>query len=166
MARIKPIGKHRLPPHSNEAHPIAQAGEISKPFLIAIIAVVLIIVAALFLFFSQDLVGKAFETGKLNTAGIPTLSTQKQSFSIPVKANIGTAETIGVKFALELPKDVTCSNYDKTESKTGWTAASGFIENTASCANSRISFEQLVLDGAKTGEFDVANVKERTDRNT
>ena len=48
-----------LPPHGNEAFPVTNAGEASKPLIIAIIAIVAVVALSLLLLFSEQLVGKA-----------------------------------------------------------------------------------------------------------
>ena len=52
-----------LPPHTNEVHPVANAGQASKPFIIAVISIVAVVALTLLLLFSDRLVGKAFYTG-------------------------------------------------------------------------------------------------------
>jgi len=49
----------KLPPHSDEPHPIAHAGEVSKPFLISVITIVLLVLISLLLFFGDTFTGKA-----------------------------------------------------------------------------------------------------------
>jgi len=59
----------KLPPHTWEAHPIADKGEIRKPFLIAVITIVAVIALVGLLFVGKQFVGKAIEM-PVNNAGI------------------------------------------------------------------------------------------------
>src|SRR3989344_2287997 len=97
--RVKKVYK-QLPPHSNEAHSLTNTGEVSKPFIIAVITVAAIIILALLLLFSDQLVGKAFYTGNLNSAGaelVPENVYENQQFALKIKANTGNVmvNTIG-----------------------------------------------------------------------
>ena len=153
----------KLPTHSFESHPAANAGEVKKPFVIAIIVVVAIISLSLLLLFSDQFVGKAHAPGVANTAGIEDLTANAYStFSVTVKANIGAigaAETVAIGFNLILPAGLTCNN---VQSLLGWNQATGAVLETAICdnTNNQIVFEYATLNWtlARTGQFPIAQL--------
>ena len=59
----------KLPPHSDEPHPIAHAGEVSKPFLISVITIVLLVLISLLLFFGDTFTGKAVHFEEFTPTG-------------------------------------------------------------------------------------------------
>src|SRR3989344_2090759 len=109
MRKTKKVYKS-LPPHSNEAHPVANAGQASKPFIIAVITIVAVVALALLLLFSDRLVGKAFYTGGANTAGaiLPAPVIEGQPFMVAVKANIGGLQAASIDFELAFPSGFSC----------------------------------------------------------
>ena len=109
--RVKRVYK-KLPPHTYEAHPVANAGEASKPLIIGIIALVAVILLSLLLLFSkQQFAGKAIYAGA-GTAGIiyPTVY-ENQDFTLQVKANVGNDMAASVSFELTLPTGVSCKSF-------------------------------------------------------
>src|SRR3989344_2335236 len=109
--RVKRVYK-KLPPHTYEAHPVANAGEASKPLIIGIIAIVAVILLSLLLLFSkQQFAGKAIYAGA-GTAGIiyPTVY-EDQDFTLQVKANVGNDMAASVSFELTLPTGVSCKSF-------------------------------------------------------
>lgn len=117
MARKKKrvVKKYKkLPPHTWEAHPIANAGEIRKSFVIGIITIGALLLLSLFLFFGQDLVGQAihFEDApaEVNAAGVFVKEEVKfdavgDKGSVPVKIYVpGTAS--GFEFDLTYDKEI------------------------------------------------------------
>src|SRR3989344_3655627 len=110
--RIKRVYRN-LPLHSYEAHPLTRSGEVSKPLIIGIIAIVAVMALSLLLLFSDQFVGKAIYPGQVGTAGLvyPAVVYENQSFTIQVKANVGNLEAAGVEFELDLPKDVLCKTF-------------------------------------------------------
>src|SRR3989338_7539307 len=106
--RIKKV-YNKLPPHTYEAHPVANAGEASKPLIIGIIAIVAVILLSLLLLFSkQQFAGKAIYACA-GTAGIiyPTVY-EDQDFTLQVKANVGDKAAKGFDFELTFPMEVSC----------------------------------------------------------
>ena len=152
----------KLPPHTFEAHPAANAGEVKKPFIVAIIVVVSIVVLSLLLLFSEQIfVGQAY-TGLVNTGGVEdTAVTENIPFSVTVRANIGTSQSVATAFALAFPGNIglTCNS---VVSNLGWTAANGAVIETATCdnVNNQVIFEYATLDSdaAVTGEFNLATI--------
>ncbi|MBI4147104.1 DUF4215 domain-containing protein [Candidatus Woesearchaeota archaeon] len=152
--RITKVYK-KLPPHTNEAHPVANAGEASKPLVIGIIAIVAVVALSLLLLFSNQFVGKALFTGQeTNAAGaelIPANVYENQPFSLKVRANTGVEVSV-VGFELDLPLGVSC---DKVTIKNmlGWD-----VESKKKCENNKITFEYATFGAGKSGTFDVAQL--------
>ncbi|GEM_PF-5888527 len=148
-----------LPPHTNQPHPIAQSGEMSKPFLIVLITILLMIVLVAFLLYKGGVVGRAFFTGETNTAGFAEPAspiTENTAFPLVVRANIGTSQTVGVEFELPLQgSGLQCSS---VESLLEW--SSNVIVDSAVCDATSVRFRYSILDTslAKTGSFDVARI--------
>ncbi len=109
--RVKKVYK-KLPPHTNEAHPVANAGEASKPLIIGIIAIVAVVALSLLLLFSNQFVGKAVYPGQAGTAGLvyPIGVYENNDFTVQVKANVGSELAAGVNFELTLPSGVSCKS--------------------------------------------------------
>ncbi|MEK6939105.1 MAG: hypothetical protein AABX31_00100, partial [Nanoarchaeota archaeon] len=152
--RVKKVYK-KLPPHTNEAHPVASAGEASKPLIIGIITIVAVIILSLFLLFSKQFVGKALYTGEMNSAGaevMPTTVYENQPFSLKIKANAGAKEVSVVGFELDLPAEVTCDNV-QIQNLLGWD-----VESKKTCAMGTIVFEYATFGAGKSGSFDVAQI--------
>jgi hypothetical protein len=117
MGKKKRHGRHTLPPHSWETHPLANAGEVSKMLLIAIVAIVAVIGLVVLLFFMQGpFAGKAIEFGEAlpNEAGIFAVGDHKIGdglIDIPITLNLGDnsnqnpAKSTAISF--ELPFDRT-----------------------------------------------------------
>src|SRR3989338_7954987 len=95
-----------LPPHSNEAYPLTNLGEVSKTLIIAVVAVVAIVGLTLLLFFSDKFVGKAIQVSAdipVNSAGIFLVSNDEvvgRDITFPIMANIGEHETIAIQFKI------------------------------------------------------------------
>ena len=99
----------KLPPHSDEPHPIAHAGEVSKPFLISVITIVLLVLISLLIFFGDTFTGKAvhFEefTPTGNQGGIFDKDNKIEfeevgdSFDFPVSVH-ATTDSNAVRFAV------------------------------------------------------------------
>ncbi len=141
--------KKRLPPRKG-----------NKVLVIAIVSVIAII-SLLTLFYSSEVVGRAFYTGNQNTAGIQeVIPAPNSDFSFLVKANIGKAKTVGVKFVLDLPQGLGCNDVKKVESKLEWYSVDGLVESTEECKNNQVLFDYLILNEAagKTAEFTIAEV--------
>ncbi|MDP3698968.1 MAG: myxococcus cysteine-rich repeat containing protein, partial [Nanoarchaeota archaeon] len=155
--RVQKVYK-RLPPHTYEAHPVANAGEASKPLIIGIIAIVAVIALSLLLLFSDQIVGKAFFTGEMNSAGaevVPSKVYENQPFSLKVKANTGGKETNVVGFELDLAPGMTCDNVQSIQNLLGWD-----VESKSMCdaAKNKIIFEYATFGAGKSGTFDVAQI--------
>ncbi len=102
----------KLPPHTWEAHPHTDRGEVNKPFVIGIIVVVALIALALLLFFTDSFssVGKAFDTGGLEideagVSGFRTYAPSEQAH-IPIVVNIGNKESLALGFELQYDPEV------------------------------------------------------------
>ena len=170
MAKHKKIIKRYkpLPLHTWEAHPKASAGGISKPFVIAIITIFALVLLSLFLFFQDQLVGKAFQTG---TASIGLSGTDQertfaagQSVSVPIRANLGTRQTVALGFSIALPSGVTCSQLANPpfENLLGWNDQNGLVISVNECRNNVATFRMATLnaDQAKTGsDLSIANLR-------
>ena len=142
--------KHKHPPKKK-----------TNPYVLLIVSLLLVVVFGLIFLSSEQLVGQAFVKGTVN-AGL--LSSDNV---LEVWANVGTKETLGVQFTLRLPPGVTCTHVvgGKVDSKLGWTADNGFVENKNECIpdsilGHKIEFDQFILDEdeIKTGEFKVAEI--------
>jgi len=152
--RVKKVYK-KLPPHTYEAHPVANAGEASKPLIIGIIAIVAIIALSLLLLFSGQFVGKAIELGG-NTAGAE-LNSAKAYSNQPFSMNISTntlSEVNTLSLQVNLPSGVMCNQVTITPSQqlvqNGWTK----FENK--CENNKVSFTYGSFEAGVQGKFDVA----------
>ena len=166
-----------LPPHSWEVHPSSHLAGVRKPFIIAGITIVLLILISVFLLFQEQIVGKAFQLATVNTAGIESglkIAANQPNTIIPVKANIGSAQTTAIRFVMNLPAGVQCADVWLV-SALGWpprsTAAtplaagaetnpSASYTTIANCADNRLTLEQSTLDGVqtKTGVFTIADL--------
>ncbi len=145
----------RLPPHTNEAHPHTNAGEASKPLVIAIITIVAVVALSLLLLFSEQLAGRAFFVGAKNSAGVvPVTAYENQPFSLKAQANTDR-ETSTLGFILKLPQGVTCNNVLEIKNSLGWE-----LESKKICdANKNlIVFEYATFQIGKSGTFDVAEI--------
>lgn len=153
--RVRKVYK-KLPPHTYEAHPVANAGEASKPLIIGIIAIVAIIALSLLLLFSDQLVGKAFFTGEeANSAGaelIPATVYEHQPFSLKVKANTGSKETNLVAFTLTLPSGKNCNGITIDNLLEGW------AELERKCDGNKIFFTYFSISASESELFDVAQI--------
>ena len=103
--------RHTLPPHTWEAHPVAQAGEANKTLVVVIISIAVIILLALLLFIGSRVVGKAIQygTAPAQEAGIFIVEgaeTAGESFTVPITATINTPST-GVTFTLSYAEGLT-----------------------------------------------------------
>ena len=153
--RVKKVYK-KLPPHTYEAHPVANAGEASKPLIIGIITIVAVILLSFFLLFSkQQFAGKAFFTGEMNSAGAELTGSAYENQSFSLKVRVNTDKEVGtVGFELELPPDLTCANVQKIQSLLGWEFKS---DEKCDMNTNKIIFGYGTL-GGKTGTFDVAQI--------
>ncbi|MDO8655982.1 MAG: hypothetical protein Q7K45_01980 [Nanoarchaeota archaeon] len=137
------------------------------PYQLFFVAVIVIIALFLFFFLYPDktVVGKAFYTEQMGTAGIeePRASlVAQQPFSLLVKANSGSARTISIKFALDLPAPIRCENVRSIESELEWEEGenSALVSATAECRSNMISFEYSTLDVDESlmGEIEIARI--------
>ncbi len=101
MVKQKRVKKKykKLPPHSNEPHPLTNAGEISKPFVIAVVTLVTLVGIVILLFAGQGMfAGKAIhiieDAAPLNKVGIFaknnafTFDNLEDSGNVPIKINV------------------------------------------------------------------------------
>ena len=145
---------------SREAHPLANHGEVNKQLIIGVVSIVAIVILVSLLFFAKQFVGQAYYIPDTINAGIEELAPQAvdTSFPVIVKANIGTAETVAVRFELTFPKEVKCQ--PGLESLLGWDVSNGAVFETITCMNNKVTFEYATLNTglAKTGEFNIAKI--------
>lgn len=157
--RIKKVYK-KLPPHTYEAHPVANAGQASKPFIIAVITIVAVVALTLLLLFSDQLVGKAFFTGQANSAGaeLTAPAYENQPFSLKIKANTA-AEVSALGFTLNLPKGMTCADLllsnGEVQNLLAWELKAN---NKCTPNTNQVVFEYATLGPEKSGTFDVAQI--------
>jgi Mg-chelatase subunit ChlD len=159
-----------LPPHSNEAYPMTDGGEVSKQFIIAAIAIGALAVLGLFLLFSDQLVGKAFfvpgttQAGQAGLVGSPdiTLNTEQR---YNVFANIGSSTSSIFEFQLTF--DNTIVSCDVTQTPAAGSAFSGDVDFFAgdgefNCdqANGRLTYRRAAFRAADSpgGQVQVAQV--------
>ena len=156
--RVKKVYK-KLPPHTYEAHPVASAGEASKPLIIAIITIVAIILLSALLLFSKSFVGKAISAGvteasaELNSAKVYT----NQPFSMNISANIGADSTKSIAFTLKLPPEISCDKVTINNLLNGW---SNFVKPEVACSLGKITFFRATTDDSnfKKGAFNIAQI--------
>jgi parallel beta-helix repeat protein len=128
--KVRRIGRKRkaLPPHTWEAHPTANQGEINKTLIIAVVAILAIMALAALLFFSDTFVGKAtfaetgmFE-GKFGFIATDTEFELDEITKLPLIANFGLQEfsyfniTLSYDteiFTVDCTPDVVFANLDK-----------------------------------------------------
>ncbi|PIN74976.1 hypothetical protein COV17_04350 [Candidatus Woesearchaeota archaeon CG10_big_fil_rev_8_21_14_0_10_36_11] len=178
MIQHKKVGKRykKLPPHSWEPHPLAERGEIRKPYIIAIITIILVIAISLLLFFSDTFVGKAIEyvpeeammpaqagiflEDNVIPFSLETPTSTGENVVIPIKAMLpeGT-NTSAVRFVMthkNLVVDGTCDT--AVMSGLPW----GDYFKTISCDDETetITFEYATLDveQVQSGSFDIATL--------
>ncbi|MEK6853241.1 MAG: myxococcus cysteine-rich repeat containing protein [Nanoarchaeota archaeon] len=152
-----------LPPHTNEAHPIANAGQASKPFIIAVITIVAVVALTLLLLFSDRLVGKAFYTGGANTAGasLPSPAVEGQPFTVAVKANVGNQPAAAISFELTFPSEFICP---QPLDLLNWPVKSiscdiaqktvKYVAITNSPVSGEINIANLVFPGTSVGSYE------------
>ena len=159
--RIKKV-YNRLPPHTYEAHPVAEAGEANKPFIIAIIAVVAIVALSLLLLFSDQLVGKALYTGQEGTAGLvyPPKVYEMQDFTVQVKAKVGEMAA-GVEFELTLPLGISCKSFVENFAADVSSFTCDPTKNTitylggkSKAVSGEILIASITFNGASAGKYD------------
>src|SRR3989344_9114320 len=94
---------------SNKANLLARGNGANKTLIISLISIGIIAVLYLLLFYKPGFVGKAY-TSTVNTAGIEQIApvSPYTPFSITIKANIGSSQTVALDFVLILPSGVTC----------------------------------------------------------
>jgi len=157
-----------LPPHTWEAHPGVKDGEVSKPLIISIIAILAITALAMLLFFTDVFVGHAITMGSLDSiseadGGIfltdATIGSN-EAFTVNVSVNSETAVQ-GVRFVLDLDSvDLAGSCEESVKSLLGWDE--GTVLTNISCDNGLITFESATLNPDvgtyKTGAFHVAEL--------
>jgi len=90
--RVRKIYKS-LPPHTNEAFPLTNAGEANKALIIGIIAIVCVIGLSLLLFFTDTFVGKAITIQKISPAILDSVvlgpSDILVELGVPSSINVG-----------------------------------------------------------------------------
>ena len=160
MRRVKKVYK-MLPPHTSEAHPLTNAGEVSKLLIIGIIAIVAVVALSLLLLFSDQLVGKAYFTDTLNSGGaelIPSTVSENQPFSLKIKANVGNIPVYNVNFKLFLPPGMTCADVISVTSLLNWEIP--LYDNACSSVENAISFGYQTFDISlgKSGSVEVAQI--------
>jgi len=102
---------HSPPPQKRVASCGGKFGEVNKPLLIAIITLVAVAGIAALLFFSDAFVGKAIKVGTFTTVGQAGIILDEKTvtpgkiFYVPIKANIGDAKSVAVRFTLNYNKD-------------------------------------------------------------
>jgi len=158
----------KLPPHSFEAHPSANAGEVKKPFVIAIIVVVAIISLSLLLLFTDQFVGKAYLPGAVNTGGIADdPNAIEGAVDVPVGATLATGEdgysvTLEIDLSLALPNPLDCGYLDQTtpfESTLPWSGTASEIFEILSCNGNTLRFESSGFAPALNNQFTIGNLK-------
>ena len=122
--------------------------ETNKTVLVAFITLGVLLFLLLFLFFSEQFVGKAIQytVPEQNQAGIFVLRGEEvvnQRFVVPIKANIPTP-AVGVRFTLQYPLSLTpdCSTLLERLDRRFITSGKDLsVIRTATCAEGVITFE-------------------------
>ena len=112
IVKVRRIGRKKkaLPPHTWEAHPTANQGEVNKTLIIAVVTIIAIIALAALLFFSDTFVGEAIfvDTG-LSEGQIGFVLSSEQdsnvmnvddSVTLPLIAHFGTQEISGFNISI------------------------------------------------------------------
>ncbi|HLD72889.1 MAG TPA: hypothetical protein VJA23_04850 [Candidatus Nanoarchaeia archaeon] len=162
-ARLK--NKNKLPPHTWEAHPSANQGEANKQLIIAVITISAIIVLGALLLFSDKIAGKAFFVPEAKfTAGIvdPGKILENTPFSLIIKTNIETKNTVAIDFKLNLPEGLTCDDLGndlQVNDLLNW--GEGLVFDTAECLGSQIVFKYATVNAAeaRSEEFALAQLQ-------
>jgi hypothetical protein len=145
-------------------HRLGKVAVEKKPLIIGAITIVSILLLSLLIYFSPQFVGQAYYTGIEDTAGIeqpgPILS--NQPFTLEVKANLGTDETVAVGFELNLGdlqltsgmEVLICENI--VTSNLDWDESGLYV----SCDNNIINFQHFTLNTSEaiTGEISIATL--------
>ncbi|MEK6937811.1 MAG: hypothetical protein AABX04_02075 [Nanoarchaeota archaeon] len=138
-------------------------GQASKTIVITILVIVLIL-ALVWFFWGKQLVGKAFFTGEANTAGFSPVRTFNTSEDIilTIGANIGTAQTLGAEFTLDLPEGVDC-DLSKINIEPLMNGIKDLIlAENSSCKGNHLFFRYFALNFSdsefRTGSFDIARI--------
>ncbi len=152
----------------NQSMYLPQKNSNKKIWIIAGIAVIAILILSLFLLFSDQLAGRAFYTGDLNTAGISTPTVAiglSDNINLEIRSNIGTAETVSVMFQLALDPSLSCADVTSIVESSGlstWETSSSLGTPLGSCTDtatgSVIDFDYTTFNptNAQTGNFMVA----------
>ena len=153
----------KLPPHTYESHPTANAGEVKKPFVIAIIVVVAIISLSLLLLFSDRFVGKAFDPGAPGNAGMRDITvTPTTFFTHNIEAYIGAGETVAIGFTLDLNSaGLSCADLVQTDyfiDTVNWRGNE--VHKVERCVNNILTYESGTTDfnANETGLFTIGSL--------
>lgn len=147
-------------PSQNLATAREPVSNFEKSFLIAVIAILIILALSLLVLFSGQFVGKAFFTGQVNSAGTELVSPayENQPFSLKVRANTGSTETHMVSFTMILPVGVTCVDVSGIQNLlTDWLMfGNNCVEGIP---GDKITFTYVAITTPKkSGTFDVAQI--------
>lgn len=140
--------------------PVTKPSDAKRPFIIALIIFLALILITSLLLLAPKIVGKAFYTAGLNTAGLQEISPSANTpFTVNVKANIGPAQTVAVGFTLKYPAGLSLAapcEQAVLSLLPNW----GNDFKTITCQDNTITFEHgtLNFDAAQTGEFDIAAI--------
>ncbi len=147
--------QRRMPPQPRRKSFFKNAGEVSKPFIIAIITFVAILALSLLLLFSKQFVGRAFYTGSANSAGLELVgtATENSPFQAIAIANIGAAQSRTIGFVLDLPPSMNCNN---VSSITGLLPAP--LLEIKKCQNNQITYTYSTMGAPHTGVLNVAQI--------
>jgi hypothetical protein len=131
-----------------------------KQIVIVAIAAVAVLVLVGLLYFSGQFTGRAFFAPDDIGAGIadPGTLLVGEAFTLPIQANIGAAETVAIRFSLDLPDLVDCTSVT-VSSGLVW-SEEGLMLSTLECLSGTVIFDFATIDprDAETGLIDVAQV--------
>jgi surface protein len=167
-----------LPPHTWEAHPTANHGEVNKSLVIGIVAIVAVVILALFLFIAKPLAGKAisYQADGITSgsAGIFVIEGDEETnseFTVPVMASI-KGQSVAVKFSLTYDNTLTvidCDSISNVLDNVFMDVIPGDLaiidDPKCDLANSKITFTYVGLckddpcSNALIGTFKVAEIQ-------
>jgi cysteine-rich repeat protein len=112
------------------------SGNVSKPFVITLITVVVLLVLSLFLLFEDQLVGKAFAPGQANIGLVDVTATVGNTFQVPVMVNLGAdIQTVALEFTVTLPNELSCNNLLTVPVTSSLPWSANLLINEISCDN-------------------------------
>ena len=145
VKKISRRKKYKVPPQTNEPHPLTHPSHHRKIWVVAIVTLIAIIGIVALMFFSDTFVGRAFFTGGDDTAGVQGSNTLAVSETLDyhIKANIGDIKTTSFEITGTYPPTLLeCAGM---RDGPGWNPAQDVIRDF-SCDGGDFSLKRATLN--------------------